>query len=623
MADTSSLAEGSVTAPSLRAPTGDVVSPAQTTARFRVDPQLATLLGEGYRSSEFALKELVDNAWDADSSEVRITLPAALSGEPIIIADDGTGMTPTEVVEDYLRIARSRRSRKGERTPQRNRAVKGRKGIGKFAGLMAADTMILETRCRGMLTRLQIRKEDLRPGADDLEAIDLPIETAPCDPAEHGTTITLTGLHQGFDVPTADRFKPLLMLEYGRQSDFALWVNGESVGVEDLPGETFQDAADLPGVGPVRLSFTVSEGRRPLRQSGVAVRVTGKVIGKPTYLGLEDDEDIPPKLLRKVYGELEADGLVGDVNAAWDAIFENSTAYAAARMWAVQILRDGISRVFANEVQLARARRQKEIQRRLADLPEHRRAFAEQQVERVVNRFYGEKEERIDAAVGVLFDALEHDQYWAVVQAVDAARASDVGVFASALDKFGLVDMSFMADQARRRLEVLDRLDDLLVNPETREAEMHTALEHNLWVLGAEHGLLASNRTLRAIIAQYTGEQFAGERATRRPDLLLASDVSERHLLVEFKRPSMWITRDHESQAMQYRDDLRRRFDNIEIVVVGAGRAQGNDADFGDRRLRVMSYASVVSRARKELAWLVGQLEQGPPPGLDADGSPV
>ena len=32
------------------------------TARFRVDPELAVLLGEGYRSSEDALKELIDNA---------------------------------------------------------------------------------------------------------------------------------------------------------------------------------------------------------------------------------------------------------------------------------------------------------------------------------------------------------------------------------------------------------------------------------------------------------------------------------------------------------------------------------------------------------------------------------
>jgi hypothetical protein len=35
-------------------------------AQFRVDPRLASLLGESYRSTEQALKELIDNAWDAD-----------------------------------------------------------------------------------------------------------------------------------------------------------------------------------------------------------------------------------------------------------------------------------------------------------------------------------------------------------------------------------------------------------------------------------------------------------------------------------------------------------------------------------------------------------------------------
>jgi hypothetical protein len=37
---------------------------------FRVDPRIAEILGESYRSSEQALKELVDNAWDSDATKV-------------------------------------------------------------------------------------------------------------------------------------------------------------------------------------------------------------------------------------------------------------------------------------------------------------------------------------------------------------------------------------------------------------------------------------------------------------------------------------------------------------------------------------------------------------------------
>ncbi len=39
-------------------------------APFRVDPKLAHVLDESDTSSEKALKELVDNAWDAEATEV-------------------------------------------------------------------------------------------------------------------------------------------------------------------------------------------------------------------------------------------------------------------------------------------------------------------------------------------------------------------------------------------------------------------------------------------------------------------------------------------------------------------------------------------------------------------------
>lgn len=161
------------------------MSMANKPARFRVDPKLASLLGEGYRSSEEALRELVDNAWDADADSVTIVLPGAVEGSPITIEDDGSGMTEAEVREEYLRIASDRRSRKGDRTSFKNRKVKGRKGIGKFSGLMAAAEMKVETWARGSHTSIVITKADLlsaRDATEDLEAIDLPVKTAKAVP---------------------------------------------------------------------------------------------------------------------------------------------------------------------------------------------------------------------------------------------------------------------------------------------------------------------------------------------------------------------------------------------------------------------------------------------------------
>lgn len=80
--------------------------------RFQVDSRLATLLSQEYSSSERALKELVDNAWDADAEKVSITLPKPMSGDPIVIQDDGTGMTEEELRRHYLSIASERRCRR-------------------------------------------------------------------------------------------------------------------------------------------------------------------------------------------------------------------------------------------------------------------------------------------------------------------------------------------------------------------------------------------------------------------------------------------------------------------------------------------------------------------------------
>ena len=183
-------------------------------AKFQVDPRLATLLGAAYRSSEQAIQELVDNAWDADAEHVLITLPDPVTNDLVIVRDDGSGMREQEVRNEYLKVARDRRAAKGDRTPGKRRPVKGRKGVGKFAGLMMAGIMRLETRARGQRTCLTIRKDDLHAGAE-LEALPLPIDVGTCEAGEHGTEVILSALDQRWNFPRADRLKELLALEYG------------------------------------------------------------------------------------------------------------------------------------------------------------------------------------------------------------------------------------------------------------------------------------------------------------------------------------------------------------------------------------------------------------------------
>ncbi len=47
-------------------------------AKFKVDPALTKILGESYTSVEAAIKELVDNCYDADSAKVSVDFPLSI-----------------------------------------------------------------------------------------------------------------------------------------------------------------------------------------------------------------------------------------------------------------------------------------------------------------------------------------------------------------------------------------------------------------------------------------------------------------------------------------------------------------------------------------------------------------
>ena len=45
-----------------------------------------------------------------------------------------------------------------------------------------------------------------------------------------------------------DRLKEILILDYGRQNNFNLIVNGQPLDVENIKGESFSETYTIPGV---------------------------------------------------------------------------------------------------------------------------------------------------------------------------------------------------------------------------------------------------------------------------------------------------------------------------------------------------------------------------------------
>ena len=589
------------------------IGQSMTELGFKVDTRLAVLLSENYRSSERALKELVDNAWDADAKVVKVTLPEPMSNDPIIIEDDGTGMTRNELGNEYLNIASNRISRRGTHTTVLNRRVKGRKGIGKFAGLMSASGMRLETWSRGKCSNFEFDLPALEKFANFPE-MPLNVITKKDNLKESGTIITLSVLHQNIKFPCASKMRQLLIQEYGREPNFEIIINGKKLDIDDIQGSYTQDSPKIKTLGDVHLRFTVTDQKAAIRKPGIVLRVDGKTIGEPSFFGLDKVDDFPPKLLKKCFGEIEADGLLDDVTADWGALVEGSKGYQALEEYIQPILREKFKEVHGQEVHLAQARMRKRVKERLASMPEHKREFADKAITKVLERFYQEPESKVAPVVNVLLDAIERSDYRAVLEHINDAKHSEVAVFAEALDEFGLLEIARMAEQTQSRLSFLDYLEQLCDESSTLEKDVHKAIERNLWMFGPEYSLFSSNITLKRQIEEFLNGKYVGDRADKRPDILLNENMHGEYLLIEFKRPCHPLRYEDYQQATAYRNDFRQNTMNEAITVCLIGGKKGGDLPQHfdkESNVNILLFKDVISTARIQLNWLLNELSSG------------
>jgi Histidine kinase-, DNA gyrase B-, and HSP90-like ATPase len=127
-----------------------------------VSSQIVDALSSGlYESPAACLKELVNNAYDADAQKVDVFVKP--DADEVVIADDGTGMNREEFERHFKRISESHK-RDGGSTTRRKRLKIGKIGIGFIAANELCDLMEIESTKRGSkaLLKVTIDFEELR-----------------------------------------------------------------------------------------------------------------------------------------------------------------------------------------------------------------------------------------------------------------------------------------------------------------------------------------------------------------------------------------------------------------------------------------------------------------------------
>ena len=260
-----------------------------------VDKSHLITIGERlYAESIELIRELVNNAYDADATEVDVKL----TDEFIEVRDNGTGMD-REGLKQYFNIGSPEKTARGKSSVF-HRDLIGQFGIGKFASLSACQRFEVHTQRGDFAARVIFDKSEWEKEVDHWN---LPLQVLPADKERgDGTTVTLFQLTRRFD--PEEVIRKIVEGTPLKASRFIVRLNGMRITPRSVSGHRipFLEGTEF---GPVHGEVIIlpSSTASPV-DLGIEVRVK-QVTVKREFFGLEHWG----KVASRIRGEVHADFL--------------------------------------------------------------------------------------------------------------------------------------------------------------------------------------------------------------------------------------------------------------------------------------------------------------------------
>jgi len=260
-----------------------------------VDKSHLITIGERlYSESIELIRELVNNAYDADGTHVDIKM----TNEFVEVKDNGTGMD-REGLKQYFNIGSPEKLLK-TRSPIFHRDRIGQFGIGKFASLSACECFEVYTQKGDFAAKVTFDKAEWEKVEDQWN---LPLQILlPNKERGDGTTVTLLRLTREFE--PEDVIRKIVEGTPLKAPDFTVRLNGMRISPRSLSGHRipFLEGTEF---GPIHGEIIILPSSRssPV-ELGIEVKVKQVTIKRELF-GLEHWG----KVASRIRGEVHADFL--------------------------------------------------------------------------------------------------------------------------------------------------------------------------------------------------------------------------------------------------------------------------------------------------------------------------
>ncbi|NTU46005.1 hypothetical protein HGA88_00065 [Candidatus Roizmanbacteria bacterium] len=261
--------------------------------RITFDKSHLSSIGERmYSQSLDLIRELVANAYDADSSRVEISV----GSQSLTVRDNGSGMDRAGL-EQYFTIG-SAYKKSNPVSSKYKRARIGEFGIGKFAVLSLCDRFELYTSSSDYAATVIFDRQDFEHQQDWTVPI---IEHTPT--GKQGTYVTLYNVKK--DISLLDLERYLTNLFPLTDPHFSIVLNERKLEPKYIAGERIR-IQEYTKFGTIKGEIILASLMLSKESIGIGIRVKGVLI-KRSLFGVDANDSLS---FRKVTGEVNADFLL-------------------------------------------------------------------------------------------------------------------------------------------------------------------------------------------------------------------------------------------------------------------------------------------------------------------------
>jgi len=540
---------------------------------FEEDFLLRTLGNLGSQP-DIALTELVANAWDAGATEVDIFLPDEY-GQPLIIKDNGTGLTADEFKARWMKLGYNRLKNQGKKVEfakgiDLKRIAYGRNGVGRHGLLCFNDEYKIITNKDGKESTFTITtKDDTEPFIIKKEQF--------AKSSYPGTKLEVIVKK---NIPKSSEINDIISARFLHDPNFKISINKKIINLENHSGVVKTIPIEIEKCNFIISLIDTKKSRKNTLYQGVAIWQSGRLIGEPSWaLGTNIILDGRTQEAKKYSVIIQTNDLESYIREDWSGFKKSRDLDFIFEKLSEEIV------IIFNEIAIENVEETKKIVKQnynkdYASLTPLAKYEFNEALDHITKTNPTAKQESINLAMETLINLENTRNGSELLQKISTLTSEDIDGLNKLLDNWSIKDALIVLDEIDKRISVIESIRKLSSDKTVDELHvLHPLIASARWIFGPEYDSpeYSYNNQLHTTVQKVFGKKIDKDNFNnnkKRPDIVIMGNSTfsincindydtetsisniKKVLIIELKRGGYKLGREEKNQAVGYVEDF-------------------------------------------------------------------